>query len=190
MIKINLLPVRAARKKENIRYQVSMYLLCVVFSVCVMGYLTISMGSKISHLNQKIESANKDLKKYQAKAKLVRNMKKELKKLEEKVNIIVKLEANRTGPVRMMDALTSVVVSDKMWLTSLEESNGRIKLAGIATDNKTVADFMTYLEKSPHFKGVDLISAKQVNVKGKKFKKFSITCMASTGAPKKQQKTS
>jgi type IV pilus assembly protein PilN len=56
VIKINLLPVRAARKKENIRYQVSMYLLCVVFSVCVMGYLTISMGSKTSDLNQKIES--------------------------------------------------------------------------------------------------------------------------------------
>ncbi len=192
MIKINLLPIRAARKKENIRRQVSMYFLCVALGLCVMVYLAISMSSKISQLNQDIESADKDLKKYQAIVQRVTRMKKELQKLREKMDIIVKLDANRTGPVQMMDGLTSVVVPDKMWITSLDEKRGSLKLAGVATDNKTIADFMTYLEESPYFARVDLISSKQVDMKkqGSKFKKFQITCVTTIVAPKKQAKAS
>ena len=57
-------------------------------------------------------------------------------------------------------------------------------------DNKTIADFMTRLEKSPYFKVVDLISSKQIKEKDKKFKQFTITCRLSGAGPKKGPKTS
>ena len=82
MIKINLLPVRAARKKENIRRQVSVFFLCVIFAFCVMAYLTVSFNQKISRLNQNIEDSRNELKKYEKIAKSVKKMRAELKKLE------------------------------------------------------------------------------------------------------------
>lgn len=180
MITINLLPVRAARKKENVRRQVSVFLLCIVFTVCVLAYFAISMSRKISRISQNIETTEAELKKYQAKAKEAASIRKKLKTLEEKMDIIVKLEAHRTGPVRFMDALTSLVISDKMWLTSLKELSGNMQLAGKATDNKTVADFMTNLERSPYFSDVDLVSSKQVKLKDKRiYKEFTITCQVS-----------
>jgi len=180
MITINLLPVRAARKKENIRRQVSIFLLCVVFTVCVLAYFTISLSRKISKISRNIETTEAELKKYQAKAQQAAKIQKSLNKLTEKMDIIVKLEANRTGPVRFMDALTGLVISDKMWLTSLNESKGDMKLAGVATDNKTIADFMTNLEGSPYFSNVDLIASKQTKMGEKQtFKKFTITCRVS-----------
>lgn len=191
MIRINLLPVRAARKKENIRRQVSIFSLCIVFVFSVMAYLTVSMNNTISDLSGKIEAVRRDLKKYQAIDKQVKKMKSDLQKLKEKMDIIVKLEANRTGPVRLMDALTRLVAADKMWLTSLTETEGKMKLEGVATDNQTVADFMARLEKTPYFKVVDLISSKQVKLeKDKKFKQFTITCQLSSGVPEKEPKTS
>ena len=180
MITINLLPVRAARKKENIRRQVSIYLLCVVFTICVLAYFTMSLSRKISRINGNIETTEAELKKYQAKAQQAAGIRKKLKTLEEKMDIIVKLEAHRTGPVRFMDALTSLVIADKMWLTSLNEAEGAMRLAGVATDNKTIADFMTNLEGSPHFSSVDLISSQQTSEGDKRtFKKFTITCQVS-----------
>jgi len=190
MIKINLLPVRAARRKENIRQQVSMFFLCVVFFLCVMGYLTISMNRTISGLNGKIEVAQGELQKYQAIEKKVSKIKKELRKLEEKMDIIAQLEANRTGPVRFMDALTGLVLADKMWLTTLTETKGMMKLAGVATDNKTIADFMSRLEGSPDFTAVDLISSKQIAQHDKKLKAFTVTCRVSSTRPKKAGGTS
>jgi len=121
----------------------------------------------------------------------VNEIKKKLEKLEAKSNIIVMLEADRGGPVRIMDALTSLVVAEKMWLTSLTETGKKMDLAGVAMDNKTIADFMTRLEKSPYFKVVDLISSKQIKLeKDKKFKQFTITCRLSPRGPKKEAKTS
>lgn len=191
MITINLLPVRAARKKENIRRQVSIFFLCIVFGLCVMVYLTLSMSHKISAITEEIEEAQAELKQYEDKAKQVKKIKAELKKLEDKMDIIVKLEADRTGPVRFMDALTSFVTPEKIWLTSLSETQGRLNLIGVAADNKVVADFMTSLEGSPLFKNIDLVSSKQVDMKeGRKFKEFSITCNLVAGAPQDKPKKS
>lgn len=182
MIRINLLPVRAARKKENIRRQVSMFFLCVVFGICVMVYLTLSISSNISAVNDDIEEVQAELAQYEDKAQRVKKIKAELKKLEDKMDIIVKLEADRTGPVRFMDALTGFVTPERIWLTSLSEGQGRLNLSGIAADNKVVADFMTDLEGSVLFENVDLVSSKQIDMKqGRKFKEFSITCNLSTG---------
>ncbi|MBW1677664.1 MAG: PilN domain-containing protein [Deltaproteobacteria bacterium] len=179
MIRVNLLPVRAARRKENIRRQVSIFALCIVFTVSAMAYLAVSMTGTISDLTAKIEAAQRDLKRYQTAANR-----------REKTDIIAKLEENRTGPVQIMDALTSLVVAERMWLTSLTEAGGKMNLAGVAMDNKTIADFMTRLENSPYFKVVDLISSKQIKLqKDKKFKQFTMTCQLSSRGPKKEPET-
>ena len=191
MIRINLLPVRAARRRENIRRQISVFALSVFLVLAVMAYVAIDLGQTISDLNAKIEDAQGELTKLQAISKQVNEIKKKLEKLEAKSNIIVMLEADRGGPVRIMDALTSLVVAEKMWLTSLTETGKKMDLAGVAMDNKTIADFMTRLEKSPYFKVVDLISSKQIKLeKDKKFKQFTITCRLSPRGPKKEAKTS
>jgi len=187
MIRINLLPVRAARKKENIRRQVSIFFLTIVFLLTVMGYLTMSLNAKISEMNSKIETAQKELKKYKAINKKVKKLKNDLARLRKKKDIIEKLRANRTAQVQMMDALTQVVVPGKMWLTSLEAKE-KIQTVGIAMDNETIADFMTRLEGSPYFRDVDLIAAKQVILKkdkGRKFKQFTITCKSVVPKPPK-----
>jgi type IV pilus assembly protein PilN len=189
MIKINLLPVRAARRKENIRRQVSIFFLCIVFGLLVMVYLTISMSHRISAINEDIERTQAELTQFEAKAKKVKNIKKELQKLEDKMNIIVQLEADRSGPVRFMDALTTFVTPEKMWITSMSEAGGSLNLSGVAADNKVIADFMTSLEGSPHFQNVDLVASKQVNMKkSRKFKQFSITCKLASGISESKPK--
>jgi type IV pilus assembly protein PilN len=191
MIRINLLPVRAARKKENIRRQISVFFLCVFFFVAVMGYVAYHLGRSISDLNAKIEHTQAELTKLQAIIKQVNEIKAKLNTLQAKMDIIAKLELNRAGPVRIMDALTGLVVAEKMWLTNLTEDGGMMSLKGVAMDNKTIADFMTRVEKSPYFQVVDLISSKQIKLEGdKKFKQFTIICRLSSMLPKKAAETS
>jgi type IV pilus assembly protein PilN len=177
MIRVNLLPVRAARKKENIRRQASIFFLTVFFGLCAMGYLAFSLNRSISNLNDKIEDAQQELQELDAINRKVKEIKAKLNTLEAKMDIIQTLDANRTGSVRIMDALTSLVVAQKMWLTNLSEAGGQMTLNGVAVDNKTVADFMRRLEASPYFDQVNLVSSRQVAVaQGRKFKGFGVTC--------------
>ena len=86
------------------------------------------------------------------------------------------LEANRFEPTRLMDVMTQVVVPKRMWFTSLESAGDKVKINGVAMDNKTVADFMVRLEECGLFKGVDLKTLKKTKSKAGNLKSFTITC--------------
>jgi len=190
MIRINLLPVRAARKKESIRLQVSIFSMSLLVAVLLMVQWWIYLDKTISELQNQVQVAQTYLQKYQKEVKEANKIKGELEKLRQKMDVIVQLDADRTGPVRLMDGLTGLVVPEKMWLTTMSEAKGQMTLSGIAIDNKTVADFMTNLEGAPFFGVVNLISSKQVNVDERKFKEFTITCPLLRAQPKPEQKAS
>ena len=64
MIRINLLPFRSARKKENIRRQVSIFLLSLAFMLIILFYYNYNLSSKMDNLNTKIKDTKSDLEKY------------------------------------------------------------------------------------------------------------------------------
>lgn len=179
MIRINLLPFRSDRKKENIRRQVSIFLLSLAFMLIILFYYNFSLNGKIDNLNAKIKDTKSELEKYEKINKEIAEIKKKLDNLKKKMAVMDTLEAGRFAPIRLMDAMTQVVVPKRMWFTSLQSKGQRVAISGVALDNTTVADFMVRLENSGLFKEVDLKTLKRSqSTKGatSKFKTFSIVC--------------
>lgn len=160
MIKINLLPFRAARKKENIRKQISIYVLSVGLLFAVMGYLFIDLNRKLNALEAEKVQKKKELATYAETNKRIAELKKKIAEVKAKLEVIKGLERNKTGPVKLLDELAVAVPKEKLWLTYLDEKRGILTLNGTAMDNDTVALFMTNLEKSKHISSVDLQSTK------------------------------
>lgn len=156
MIKINLLPFRAARKRENVRRQVSIYLLCMLFLFCLMGYLHFSINGQLARLKSQEESLRKELKTYASITREIALLKKKTQDLNTKLSVIKSLEKKRVGPVLLLAEIARAVPLDRLWLNSVLETSGRLTLQGTAMDNHTVALFMTKLEKAPHITAVDL----------------------------------
>ena len=179
MIRINLLPFRSARKKENIRRQVSIFLLSLAFMLIILFYYNFSLNSKIDKLNAQIKDTKSELKKYEKINKEIAEIKKKLDNLKKKMAVMDTLEAGRFAPIRLMDAMTQVIVPKRMWFTRLQSKGQRVNISGVALDNTTVADFMVRLENSGLFKEVDLKTLKRSKSKkgaNSKFKTFSIVC--------------
>ena len=176
MIRINLLPFRAARKKENVRRQVSIFFLSFFLVVIVLGYLHISLGNKIASLKAKIETTKKEVAKYEKINKEIASLKKKLEILKKKTNVIESLEKNRFEPVRLLDTMSLKVIAKRMWFKSFKSSAKTVEIDGIALDNKTVADFMTRLQGSGLFSAVRLKTIKKTKVKDSDLKSFQISC--------------
>jgi len=179
MIRINLLPFRATRKKENIRRQVSIFLLSLAFMLIILFYFNFSLSSKIGNLSTKIKDAKSDLGKYDKINKEIAEIKKKLDNLKKKIAVMDSLEANRFAPIRLMDTMTQTIVTKRMWFTSLQSKDQRVNITGVALDNTTVADFMVRLENSGLFKEVDLKTLKRAkSQKGatSRFVNFSVIC--------------
>ena len=189
MIRINLLPFRSARKKENIRRQVSIFLLSLAFMLIILFYFNFSLNSKIGNLNRNIKDTKSDLEKYDKINKEIAEIKKKLDNLKKKMAVMATLEANRFAPIRLMDTMTQVIVPKRMWFTDLQSKDQHVSITGVALDNTTVADFMVRLENSGLYKEVDLKTLKRPKSKKgdtSNYKTFSIVC---TKKPLTQPKT-
>ena len=151
MIRINLLPFRAARKKENVRRQISVFVLSLFLITAILHYAGGFWTKKIKLLNAQIDQINQELTVTTAAAKEVDKIKKELDALQQKTEVIQNLEKTRREPVQLLDAMTGLIVENRMWFTNFTDIQSTIKIKGVALDNKTVADFMTELEKSGFF---------------------------------------
>lgn len=176
MIRINLLPFRSTRKKENIRRQVSIFLLSLVLVALGMFGINLLLNSQLDGLNARIQTTQAELEKYDQINKEIEEIKKKLDNLNKKLAVIRELEANRYEPVRLMDTLTQVIIEKRMWFTVLDVKADTVNISGIAMDDKTVADFMLRLEACELFSSVNLKTLKQTEVQKTNLKSFDINC--------------
>lgn len=185
MIRINLLPFRAARKKENIRRQASVFILSIVLVLILATWFNYMLSSKIKSLNKKIQSTQAQVDKYNKINNEIAGIKKKLDLLNKKIEVIQSLDLTRKAPVELLDDMSRLTVEKRMWLTGLEEKSGSIKVVGIAVDNPTVAEYMTRIEESQKYAGVKLLSINQDNsIQGLNLKTFGISFRK---APEKKQ---
>ncbi len=209
MIYINLLPFREKKKVENVRRQVTIAVLCVIFAVAVMAYYSMSLINKVNDLTAKVENTRKELAETEKKAKEVDRIKARLKRLNQKIGAIKNIEKNRKASVRLLEDMTRIIVEKpkatksgtlpdeyrkpvkRLWFTSFQSKGNNINIKGIALDNKTVADFMTRLESSKLYVNVTLKTLNQKKVNKLNLKSFVITCKKATlkKAKKKKAKT-
>ena len=188
MIRINLLPFRAARKKENIRRQVSIFILFFGLILATLLYFNfVYLAGKLSKLNASVDQTQKEVKKYKKITKEIVSIKKKLAVLKKKTNVIKTLEKNRFEPVNLLDLMTKKVIAKRMWFTKFQTKKNQVNITGIALDNKTVADFMTRLEGTGLFVKVKLNKITVKSIKGSKLKLFKIVC-TKPQAPKKKKK--
>ena len=185
MIRINLLPFRAARKKENVRRQVSIFLLSVLLVAVVVIYYNFTLTNRVARLTEDVEQTRLQITKYQKITKEIDQIKKKLAVLKRKNAVIQELEADRRNAIELLDNMTRLIVAKRMWLTDLASKKDNVSFKGIALDNKTVADFMTRLEKSRMFASVNLQKLQKENFKENLgLKNFEIRCGKKKPPPK------
>ena len=182
MIRINLLPYRAARKKENIRIQVNVFLGSVFIVILLVVWANAFLSGKISDLNSEIASTREQVAKYKLINNEIAEIKKKLELLDRKIKVIESLQDGRKAQVENLDSLYQLLVEKRMWYSQIDEKGDQFSLKGIALDNHTVADFMTRVEKSDRFQNVRLSSIKQYELKGRdlKLKQFEVNFQTKT----------
>jgi type IV pilus assembly protein PilN len=176
MIKINLLPVRAAQKKESARQQISILLLSMTaVLVIAFGIYSVTLA-KISTAQEEIGKSEQEIKRLKEKIGEIDNIKKFQAEVKKKLDILNQLRRDKTGPATRLAKLSDAV-PDKLWLTKYAETGGNVSLAGVAFNEDLIAAFMRNLQASNAFTNVELLVSEQLEISGMKAKKFEISCI-------------
>jgi len=175
MIKINLLPVRAEKKKETAKQQISILLLTVVAVLLIaLGIYSITLA-KISTAKDEISKSEQEIKRLKEKIGEIDNIKKFQAEVKKKLDILNQLRTNKTGPATRLAKLSDAV-PEKLWLTKYAESGEKVSLAGVAFNEEIIAAFMRNLQASGEFTNVELLVSEQTEMSSMKVKKFDISC--------------
>lgn len=181
MIRINLLPVRAAQRKEKLRSQLSILLLSLVLVSLICGVLYVQQQRTNENLQSEIADINRRNTELQKIIGEVRDYEKRKADLEQKLQVLGALKDGKTGPVRLMDDLSNAL-PENLWLTSFAEQNGSVDLSGVADTEQTVALFMQRLDASGYYQNIELNVTEQTNVGNRRMQRFTLKGQATSPA--------
>ncbi len=173
MIRINLLPVRAAKKKESIRQQASVAGLSAVALLLVLGFLYFSVSRRVVELKDSIAGEQKEIVRLDKEIGELKNVESEKKVILDKLNIVKQLEVNKKQHLKIFADIAGSI-PEKVWIDSLKEAGQNITITGFAAADDVVADFMRRLEKTLAPWKIELEVVNQVEKEKQKLAGFTI----------------
>jgi type IV pilus assembly protein PilN len=160
MIQINLLPVRASKKREYGRQQLILLGLLAVLAV---------IGNFFWY-----QKTQQDLQAIEKTIGEVKSITQEKKSLEDKLKILDSLKKGRTGPVKVLDELATVIPA-KVWIGEYAEQAGAVSIKGNAVTYEDLSAFSKKLKGSKHFRDITI---KRANQRPDGVVDWEITCVA------------
>lgn len=176
MIKINLLPVRATKKKETAKQQLLIFVASLVIVLALAAVVYSMTLIKIKSAKNDIEKSNQEIQRLKTVIGEIDNIKKLQEEVKKKLDVLNRLRKEKTGPAIRLAKLSDAT-PEKLWLTKYVESGENVSIAGIAFNEELIAAFMRNLQSSGEFANVELQVSEQTELSGVKAKKFDITCV-------------
>jgi len=182
MIKINLLPIRAAKKKETAIQQLAIAGVVVVTIALIISSLYFVKHVQVAAAKDDITSANNKINELKTKIGKLEELKALKEQVKKKLDVLSQLRKNKTGPAQRLATLSNLT-PDQLWLTNYSESGQDVKISGVAFSEELIAQFMRALEASDDFMTVELVVSEQTEMAGTKLKKFDITMKLKSAVP-------
>lgn len=152
MIRINLLPVRASKKRVLGRQWLVMFATAFVVSVVGNYFWYASKEDALANVRGRLQKYRSDNAVLQKSIGEVDDIQKQRADIEQRIKTLRELRARKVGPVRIMDELTGLLPG-QVWLSTLEQSGDTLTFSGSGLNLEEIATFMKRLKGPPIEKG-------------------------------------
>lgn len=179
MIRINLLPVRQAKRREYGKQQLVVGAFVILLELVALFIVYTHMASQLSEAEDRVAAVREDVRQQEQQNRELTSLREQRSALRATAGVLVDLEANRSGPVQVLDELKRIMnppvdelerISQQeqqwdttwdptaLWITSFTERERSLQLAGEAMSNDDIAEFNSRLIQSPYFSNVRVLS--------------------------------
>jgi len=173
MIRINLLPVREARRKANVVQQATLLGVTAAVTLVAIGIFHWMLLHQISSAQARLAEMNRQIEQFKPQVAQVEEFRARKQAMQQKLDVIKRLDRARSGPVHVLDELATRT-PERLWITKLVAKSGALTLTGLSLDNEIIAGFLTSLNNSPYFKDVELGESKLTEKDGLRLNNFTI----------------
>lgn len=159
-------------------------LVAVVLAFVVLYVVYHQKSQELVTINQKITNLEAERARLQVIKAQVDQFEKEKAVLQQRIDVIEELQANRSGGQQLLQMVANTVGrTDQLWLTSLSRKGNALDIDGEAASISAIANFITQMRRSGYFVKIDIKEAHENDiVKG--LQTFAFTMSAEVSQPK------
>ncbi|MEO5341509.1 MAG: PilN domain-containing protein [Magnetococcus sp. MYC-9] len=160
MIRINLLPYRAAQRLRTLHRILMVWAATVVVGALLLLGIDLLILDEIQSRTATRNSNRQTLQELDNKLGEIKDINDRKALALTRLEIINRLSIEQSTTIHMLDEL-SKAIPEQVWLSKLETQKNLLSLNGLATSNAVVADFMRLLALSPYFAEIELAKVAQ-----------------------------
>jgi len=173
VIRINLLPHRAERRKAQRKHLAILAGGVVVVALVVVGLVHGSIAGYIAIQNDRNDFLKKEVADLDKQIEEIKKLKDDISALLARKQVIERLQTDRAQSVYLLDQLVRQV-PDGVYLKSVKQTGLKVNLTGYAQSNARVSTLMRNVSSSPYLENPELVEIKASTVNNKRLSEFTM----------------
>jgi len=150
MRRINLLPWREERRKQQQRDFGALAIATLLLSVAVVGAVHLFFSARIEYQQTRNDYLRAEIEQQKRVEKEIQALEKTKVQILSRMEIIQSLQASRPEMVHVFDEMVRML-PEEVYLTNLRRNGESLIMTGVARNNNLVSDFMRQLRASNWF---------------------------------------
>lgn len=171
MIRINLLPHRAEKRKAQQVQFIAFSAISVILGAIIVGFVHVILMAQIDYQESRNEYLSKEIVVLDKQIDEIKKLREQTKSLLARKTVVENLQSTRSDVVHLLDQMLRIL-PDGVYLKSLKQKGNQISLVGYAQSNARVSTFMRAIDDSPWLEKAALVEIHVATVSGSRLNEF------------------
>ncbi|MDH4234822.1 MAG: PilN domain-containing protein [Gallionella sp.] len=173
MIRINLLPHRAEKRRARQIQFIAFSVISVLLGALLVGVVQVAISTQISYQERRNEYLNQEIATLDKQIAEIKKLREETQALLERKNVVENLQSTRSDVVHLLDQMLRIL-PDGVYLKTLKQTGNKINLVGYAQSNARVSTLMRAVDDSPWLDSASLVVISAIRVGNNRLNEFTL----------------
>jgi type IV pilus assembly protein PilN len=182
MIRINLLPHRAEKRRARQVQFIAFSVISVALGAIIVGFVHVAIMTQIDYQERRNAYLNKEIVILDKQIDEIKKLREQTKSLLARKNVVENLQSTRSDVVHLLDQMLRIL-PDGVYLKSLKQTGNKISVVGYAQSNARVSTLMRSIDDSPWLEKPTLILIQASGSGSARLNEFSLNFNLKKEAP-------
>jgi type IV pilus assembly protein PilN len=173
MIRVNLLPHRAEKRKARQVQFILLSVISLVLGAVLVGFVHVAISTQISYQERRNAYLKLEISVLDKQIEEIKKLREQTQALLARKTVVEDLQSTRSYVVHLLDQMLRIL-PDGVYLRSLKQSGYKISMVGYAQSSARVSTLMRSIEDSPWLDTPTLIEVHATTVGSVRQNEFSL----------------
>ncbi|MBY0575926.1 MAG: PilN domain-containing protein [Gallionellaceae bacterium] len=174
MIRINLLPHRAEKRRARQIQFAALSLISIALGALLVVFTHVAISTQISYQERRNDYLKRETAVLDKQIEEIKKLREQTQSLLARKDAVEKLQSDRSDVVHLLDQMLRIL-PDGVYLKTLKQTGNKINVVGYAQSNARISTLMRAIENSPWLNSPALVEIHAASAGSARISEFTLT---------------